>query len=60
MVQPLRVAYFSMEIGLESGMPTYAGGLGVLAGARFARLRISTYRWWLCPCCIGGDTFFSE
>jgi len=32
MVQPLRVAYFSMEIGLESGMPTYAGGLGVLAG----------------------------
>ncbi len=30
-VSPL-VAYFSMEIGLESGMPTYAGGLGVLAG----------------------------
>lgn len=26
------VAYFSMEIGLESAMPTYAGGLGVLAG----------------------------
>jgi starch phosphorylase len=26
------VAYFSMEIGLEPGMPTYAGGLGVLAG----------------------------
>ncbi len=26
------VAYFSMEIGLESGMPTYSGGLGVLAG----------------------------
>ncbi|MFZ3014207.1 MAG: alpha-glucan family phosphorylase, partial [Nitrospira sp.] len=26
------VAYFSMEIGLESEMPTYAGGLGVLAG----------------------------
>jgi len=32
MVPPPRVAYFSMEIGLESGMPTYAGGLGVLAG----------------------------
>ncbi|MGH7219767.1 MAG: alpha-glucan family phosphorylase, partial [Nitrospiraceae bacterium] len=31
-VQPPFVAYFSMEIGLESGMPTYAGGLGVLAG----------------------------
>jgi starch phosphorylase len=26
------VAYFSMEIGLESTMPTYAGGLGILAG----------------------------
>ena len=26
------VAYFSMEIGLRSEMPTYAGGLGVLAG----------------------------
>ena len=32
MVQPPLVAYFSMEMGLESGMPTYAGGLGVLAG----------------------------
>jgi starch phosphorylase len=31
LVSPL-VAYFSMEIGLESGMPTYSGGLGVLAG----------------------------
>jgi starch phosphorylase len=26
------VGYFSMEIGLDSLMPTYAGGLGVLAG----------------------------
>ena len=26
------VAYFSMEIALESAIPTYAGGLGVLAG----------------------------
>jgi len=26
------VAYFSMEIGLEEGIPTYAGGLGMLAG----------------------------
>lgn len=26
------VAYFSMEIGLLSDMPTYSGGLGVLAG----------------------------
>jgi starch phosphorylase len=28
----VRVAYFSMEIALESGIPTYSGGLGVLAG----------------------------
>ena len=27
-----RIAYFSMEIGIESDMPTYSGGLGVLAG----------------------------
>lgn len=27
-----RVAYFSMEIALESKIPTYSGGLGVLAG----------------------------
>lgn len=26
------IAYFSMEIGLEEGMPTYSGGLGILAG----------------------------
>lgn len=26
------VAYFSMEIGLEPGIPTYSGGLGMLAG----------------------------
>ena len=26
------VGYFSMEIGLEVGIPTYSGGLGVLAG----------------------------
>jgi starch phosphorylase len=27
-----RIAYFSMEVGLDVRMPTYAGGLGVLAG----------------------------
>src|SRR3990172_2578409 len=26
------IAYFTLEIGLEEAMPTYAGGLGVLAG----------------------------
>jgi glycogen phosphorylase len=27
-----RIAYFSMEIGLDTAIPTYSGGLGVLAG----------------------------
>ena len=27
-----KIAYFSMEIGMNSVMPTYSGGLGVLAG----------------------------
>jgi starch phosphorylase len=27
-----RIAYFSMEIGISSNIPTYSGGLGVLAG----------------------------
>jgi starch phosphorylase len=26
------IAYFSMEIGVDPLVPTYAGGLGVLAG----------------------------
>ena len=29
---PSRVAYFSMEVALDPAMPTYSGGLGVLAG----------------------------
>jgi starch phosphorylase len=32
MSEPRPVAYFSMEIGLEERIPTYSGGLGVLAG----------------------------
>ena len=27
-----RIAYFSMEIALDPGMPNYSGGLGILAG----------------------------
>ena len=27
-----KIAYFSMEIALEENIPTYSGGLGVLAG----------------------------
>lgn len=30
--QEKRIAYFSMEIGLSQDIPTYSGGLGVLAG----------------------------
>jgi len=30
--QDTRIAYFSMEIGLRAEIPTYSGGLGVLAG----------------------------
>lgn len=32
MFEKRRIAYFSMEIGFEASMPTYSGGLGVLAG----------------------------
>ncbi len=32
MKQQARIAYFSMEIAVDEVMPTYAGGLGVLAG----------------------------
>lgn len=38
-----KVAYFSMEIALERDIPTYSGGLGVLAGdslRSFADLRV--------------------
>lgn len=31
-LHPPKVAYFSMEVALEAEMPTYSGGLGVLAG----------------------------
>jgi starch phosphorylase len=27
-----KVAYFSMEVGLDPAIPTYSGGLGILAG----------------------------
>ena len=32
MIEQPVVAYFSMEVGLEPSIPTYAGGLGILAG----------------------------
>jgi len=38
-----RIAYFSMEIGLDSRIPTYSGGLGILAGdtlRSFADLKV--------------------
>ena len=27
-----KIAYFSMEIGIDEHVPTYSGGLGILAG----------------------------
>ncbi|RMF06202.1 MAG: alpha-glucan family phosphorylase [Candidatus Neomarinimicrobiota bacterium] len=30
--QPIKIAYFSAEIGISASLPTYSGGLGVLAG----------------------------
>jgi len=41
--QKRKVAYFSMEVGLASEIPTYSGGLGILAGdtlKSFADLRV--------------------
>jgi len=37
-----KIAYFSMEVGLETDMPTYSGGLGV---TQFARPPNSTFQW---------------
>jgi glycogen phosphorylase len=31
-IEGAKIAYFSMEIGINSAMPTYSGGLGILAG----------------------------
>ncbi len=31
-IKKARVAYFSMEIAFDEALPTYSGGLGVLAG----------------------------
>ena len=33
------IAYFTLEIDLGSGMPTYGGGLGVLAGDTIRKSR---------------------
>jgi starch phosphorylase len=32
LIEGSKIAYFSMEIGVKSEVPTYSGGLGVLAG----------------------------
>ena len=31
-IEGVKIAYYSMEIAINNGMPTYSGGLGVLAG----------------------------
>ena len=41
--QERKIAYFSMEIGLRPEIPTYSGGLGILAGdtlKSFADLKV--------------------
>ena len=38
-----RIAYFSMEIALASEIPTYSGGLGVLAGGTMCSAAASLY-----------------
>jgi starch phosphorylase len=32
LIKEPKIAYFSMEIGIHNDIPTYSGGLGVLAG----------------------------
>ncbi len=31
MIEP-QIAYFTMEVAVDPAMPTYSGGLGILAG----------------------------
>jgi len=38
-LKQILVAYFTMEVGIESDIPTYAGGLGILAETRFGALQ---------------------
>ena len=54
------IAYFSMEIGLAAELPTYAGGLGVLAGdtVRSAADRAGS-TWSRSPSSTGAATFAS-
>ena len=54
------IAYFSMEVGLEPGLPTYSGGLGVLAGDTSAcGRRPGRARWSASRCCTAAATFAS-
>jgi len=34
-----KIAYFTMEVGIDPKMPTYSGGLGILAGGYSKILR---------------------
>ena len=43
------VAYFSMEIGLAPEIPTYSGGLGILAGDILKSAADLAFRWWGSP-----------
>jgi glucan phosphorylase len=37
---PGTIAYFSMDVAIDSDIPTYSGGLGILAGDMPGRQRI--------------------
>jgi starch phosphorylase len=54
------IAYFSMEIGLESNLPTYSGGLGMLTSGMKAALKgvpsLSVLDGWWVEGCIEGVT----
>ncbi len=51
-----RVAYFSMEVALSPAMPTYSGGLGILAGDTLRSRPTSGCLWLLSRCCTGRAT----
>jgi glucan phosphorylase len=41
--QKPRIAYFSLEIAFEPRIPTYSGGLGVLAGDTLTQYLTNAY-----------------
>ena len=44
------IAYFSMDVAVDSAIPTYSGGLGVLAGDMLRSAADLGFRWWRFRC----------